>query len=170
MILPISYPDYTTDIRLKQDTLTLHNEYKYIRVKGSVCRQKDLFSNRRINIHLKPSGEQSKPLDSLGKTNISFIHVGPLKEGLEDIYEAESDSIFIQVNDVFIEFDAIEDFADPGHNNDFAIAINADQNVPEYFLDSIFNKLDKVLHLRGVYITTFNDQLKEIEFEKKTKK
>jgi len=179
-ILPALSLEYSSNISIKQDTLTINNELTYVRHDLKECLKEDLFCNLEVSIDLESSTKKSLPFDSLSSMNILFINIGKIKKEFESSYTFNKDSFLIPISGGFIELNEIKRFisveldkielgeaGDSLVHSTLYIAINADSEAPKSLIDSVYNRINDTLESEQILLTTFNEKKNRIEFERR---
>jgi hypothetical protein len=149
-ILPVDDYEYTTNFFVANDTLYIKKDSlikNYVKSNIKDCILIHRYSNSFIDINLTIDNNALK-FEHLPKTNCGTnVFVGKLRNDNSQFIDSLSisfpDSIFIQVNDIFIGLNDLTKFSiytkDVCAPREPSIYLHIDNNVPAAFIDQILS-------------------------------
>ena len=160
-LYPLTF-EPTSDYQISNDTLTIDGQYKFVRIVEDL-KMGDYYSSSRIAINLKQSTTMSLPIESLNNKRLSPILVGPAKKTLDD-------SVYMEVNDVFIEKVDLIEYAHREHDKwygaKFNMVIHADSMASKRRIEDIIAIVEPLDCIDNILISSYNYEMDRMEFDK----
>jgi hypothetical protein len=161
-ILPTYYFEHSTTFNLSCDTLIIRDSfqcYKYLKSDPKTCVILDRYASSYVDIRL----DDSKASDSYEASQKHLcsddLFIGRLRHNsafFDSLSRTFPDSIFIQVNDVLINFKHIPSWckhvSDKCNNSENQLNINlhADIDVPDNFIKQLESRVPEIFSLHRV--------------------